>query len=422
MGIRAWQRDWRRRRQIEKVEFQSLAMWHAMPWLFYLSWGSVPLALSLSAGPAAQILGWALIAVGAAQSAHVNRSVRRSLDHYLQRGPLPRRDLAVGGALLVLSFGLVLGLEAVDGVTEGMIGFTTLYLVVPFGQSLAFTGTVRDFVVRMAVLDAVAVAGFAAVGVHDERLAGFAALIAFGALLTLLSARCGAWTLSVMWEADRAREVEARLAVAEERLRFGRDLHDVMGRNLAVIALKSELAVQLARRGRPEAVDQMVEVQRIAQESQREVREVVRGYREADLGTELLGARGVLEAAGISCRVTGSAAGLPAPVQSALGWVVREAATNVLRHGDASRCDITLTVTDERTTLTVENDGAPDAAPSAGGSGLAGLRERLAEVDGTLDHAAGRGRFRLTATVPSPRPATESGPAAAASPRSEVLL
>jgi len=71
----------------------------------------------------------------------------------------------------------------------------------------------------------------------------------------------------------------------------------------------------------------MIEVQRIAQESQREVRDVVRGYREADLGVELAGAQGVLSAAGIACEVTGESVGLPAEVQSALGWVVREATT-----------------------------------------------------------------------------------------------
>jgi two-component system sensor histidine kinase DesK len=85
----------------------------------------------------------------------------------------------------------------------------------------------------------------------------------------------------VLWETERARDVKARLAVAEERLRFGRDLHDLMGRNLAVIGLKAEPAVQLGRRGRPEAVEQMIEVHRLAQESQRKVRAVVRGYREA---------------------------------------------------------------------------------------------------------------------------------------------
>ncbi|MFB7503279.1 sensor histidine kinase, partial [Streptomyces broussonetiae] len=95
------------------------------------------------------------------------------------------------------------------------------------------------------------------------------------------------WLLDSVYELDEARETRARLAVAEERLRFGRDLHDVLGRNLSVISLKSELAVQLARRGRPEAEEQMIEVQRVAHESQREVRAVVRGYREADLGAEL---------------------------------------------------------------------------------------------------------------------------------------
>ncbi|GGY11615.1 sensor histidine kinase [Streptomyces anandii] len=219
------------------------------------------------------------------------------------------------------------------------------------------------------------------------------------------------WLLNAVYELDAARETRARLAVAEERLRFGRDLHDVMGRDLAVIALKAELAVQLGRRGRPEAVEQMIEVQRLAHESQREVRAVVRGYREADLRAELAGAQGVLAAAGIDCSVTGSAPGLPAPVQSALGWVVREATTNVLRHGDARRCAVSLRVTDDLAELCVENDGVPD--PPAGdrpGSGLAGLRERLQELDGTLRAGpAGPGRFRLTAGIPLPPPGPRPG-------------
>ncbi|MGC0330988.1 two-component system sensor histidine kinase DesK [Streptomyces sp. SAI-170] len=208
------------------------------------------------------------------------------------------------------------------------------------------------------------------------------------------------WLLNAVYELDAARETRARLAVAEERLRFGRDLHDVMGRNLAVIALKSELAVQLARRERPEAVEQMIEVQRIAQESQREVRDVVRGYREADLGAELAGARGVLTAAGITCEMAEEPCALPAEVQSALGWVVREATTNVLRHGDAGRCAVGLRMAEGRVVLTVENDGAGTASQGAG-SGLAGLRERLAAVDGTLEAGhVGEGVFRVVAEVP----------------------
>jgi two-component system sensor histidine kinase DesK len=149
------------------------------------------------------------------------------------------------------------------------------------------------------------------------------------------------------------------------------------------------------------------------------VREVVRGYRDADLANELAGSQGVLTAAGIDCAITGTAAELPAQVQSALGWVVREATTNVLRHGNARKCALSLRVTRELVTLTVENDGVPrEAGPGPGpdggsgprrGSGLVGLRERLDEVDGVLRAGASGGVFRLTAEVPlRPSPDTRA--------------
>jgi two-component system, NarL family, sensor histidine kinase DesK len=241
----------------------------------------------------------------------------------------------------------------------------------------------------------------------ESLVTGVVVLVAAGFLA--FTSVFSVWLLNAVYELDAARETRARLAVAEERLRFGRDLHDVMGRNLAVIALKSELAVQLARRGRDEAVHQMTEVQRIAQETQRDLRDVVRGYREADLGIELAGARGVLTAAGIDCEVIGEPGVLPAEVQSALGWVVREATTNVLRHGDAKRCTVAVSRQEERVVLTVENDGALKSS-SAGGSGLAGLRERLAAVAGTLEAGpVHEGVFRLVAEVPLVAPGVAPG-------------
>jgi two-component system sensor histidine kinase DesK len=111
---------------------------------------------------------------------------------------------------------------------------------------------------------------------------------------------------------------------------------------------------------------------------------VVRGYRRADLATEIAGAQGVLEAAGIRCEVSVADLDLPPEVQSALAWVVREATTNVLRHGNARWCAVTAGANDEGVTLVVENDGAEGVTGTTGGSGLAGLRERLAAVEGTL--------------------------------------
>ncbi|MDR3035151.1 MAG: histidine kinase [Kitasatospora sp.] len=421
-GIRRWQRQhWRERSKAERVELQSIIMWRATLWGFLLTWLALPMAGGLRHQPLPLVLGGLLLVVGGLQCVAAHRLVRPALDHYLHRGPLPARALGRTVALLVPALVLPLVLAAIDGLTLGTPQLTLGAALMPFGLVYGMVAPIPVFLRRSAALTVVlmAAAWLALRTLGDFLMTG--AVAAFVVGMSLLAARCGAWTLSVLWESERAREVEARLAVAEERLRFGRDLHDVLGRNLAVIALKAELAVQLGRRGRPEAVEQMIEVQRLAQESQREVRAVVRGYREADLGAELAGAQGVLAAAGIDCTLTGSAAGLPAPVQSALGWVVREAATNVLRHGDARQCTVSLSVTGGRAELCVENDGAPESPTGdRPGSGLAGLRERLSELDGTLwAGPAGPGRFRLTAEVPLPasdappratRPASEPAP------------
>ncbi|MEV6190817.1 histidine kinase [Streptomyces sp. NPDC051920] len=369
---------------------------------------------------------WAVFLLVCGHSVFCAVTASRALDWTRGTREQPRRTLlalavstcvtGVAGAVLSGSPWHPANEDAVLVTSSLLVGVTA------FGAGTVALGTRDRRHMTYVVLGAAAGTGALSLPLG---FAGPAALIT--AVLVLLTsgfltftAAFSVWLLNAVYELDAARETRARLAVAEERLRFGRDLHDVMGRNLAVIALKSELAVQLARRGRSEAVDQMTEVQRIARESQREVREVVRGYRDADLATELAGSQGVLTAAGIDCSVTGTAAGLPAQVQSALGWVVREATTNVLRHGNARTCALSLRVTRERVTLTVENDGVPvraepgpgpEGGPGPGrGSGLVGLRERLEEVDGVLRAAASGGVFRLTADVPL-HPSPDSRPA-----------
>ncbi|MFT3888838.1 MAG: histidine kinase [Arachnia sp.] len=224
-------------------------------------------------------------------------------------------------------------------------------------------------------------------------IAGF--LVSFGSMFVQVIATTRAL--------ERARTDEARLAVTEERVRFSRDLHDVFGRTLSAVALRSELAAAQAERGRPEAAATMREVQAIATDALAEVREVVRGYREADLANEVGGAKSLLEAAGIAVTTVheGSAV-LPAPVARAFAWTVREAATNVLRHADATATRITVTSRDDLAALEIVND-RPHPAADRPGSGLAGLAERLAEVGGTLAWDRDADSFRLTATVSAAR-------------------
>nr|WP_237419313.1 sensor histidine kinase [Kitasatospora sp. SID7827] len=345
-------------------------------------------------------------ALGSAAAALNAVLVRTGLAGYLGRRPRPYSWVVAAGAVSVAVSvaALLLGPRPRDA--DGSLPVTVAVLTMTFW--IATTAVA----LRTAETAVAAVAGLLLLalpllltGVSPGSVAGMAVGCLIGAALAAVTARGSIWTARVVWELDAARETQARLAVAEERLRFSRDLHDVLGRNLATIALKSELAVRLARRGRPEAVDQMTEVQRIAQESQREVREVVRGYRTVELHTELAGAASVLRAANVDCRTELSGAdGLPAEAQSVLGWVVREAATNVLRHSEAANCRFRLRVSGGTALLEVENDGVPAVPPpraEGAGSGLRGLGERLAAHGGTLSTAGGApGRFRLTAELP----------------------
>ncbi|MGW0394874.1 sensor histidine kinase [Streptomyces sp. NPDC003042] len=392
---------WKNRSSAAKVELYTRWSFH-----FFVVIETFAVLAGLAQGSSWAVTAALVLPLGA-QIALCGVLSSRALDWVLGRRERPVR-LTVALMVVTVSTCLaVLALQSAGLVTRTNVSPTLVINTVGFA-----TGSVTLTLRKVRHMTAVAPAATAltagavlAAGLPALDALGYAVGVFFVSLLLTLACGFSAWLLKTVHELDDARELQARLAVAEERLRFGRDLHDVMGRNLAVIALKSELAVQLARRERPEAVDQMIEVQRIARESQREVRDVVRGYREADLTVELEGARGVLNAAGMNCRVEFEAAGraLPAEVQSALGWVVREATTNVLRHGDARSCLIRLTAHEPSgaVTLLVENDGAPESPTGPPGSGLAGLRERLAVVDGTLlAGPAEGGRFRLRAEIP----------------------
>ncbi|MER6395840.1 sensor histidine kinase [Kitasatospora sp. NPDC001603] len=359
------------------------------------------------------------VVVGLATTLLTLRALRASLDHYLNRPTDHLRRLLTLGVVTIAGSWAILLLGPADGGPDspGAPPFTVV--VVSLLLAAAFCPVSVGLPVRRACLTGVTAQLLVApaallAGLDGATTAGL--LVGNLIALTFIGSSCRsfAWLQSVVWELDAAREAQSRLAVAEERLRFSRDLHDVMGRNLTTIALKSELAAQLARRGRPEAADQMAEVQRIAQESQREVRDVVRGYRTADLHAEAIGARAVLRAADVACEIDlgEEPHELPLPVQSVLGWVIREATTNTLRHSEAAHCSIRLRREDGRVVLELENDGVPAVPiPSQGsGTGLHGLRERLAAHDGELTlPEAGPGRFRVLASVPL-RPPSATAP------------
>ncbi|HEX7103154.1 MAG TPA: sensor histidine kinase [Nitrolancea sp.] len=203
-----------------------------------------------------------------------------------------------------------------------------------------------------------------------------------------------------------AREEKARLAVAEERLRFARDLHDLLGHSLSLIALKSELAGRLVEVNPERAQAEIHDIEQVTREALREVREAVSGYRQPNLHAELTGAQAALDAAGIDCRIDNRVTTPDAPIEAALGWAVREAVTNVIRHSSASICHIDLRKSGESVRLTVRDDGTTTSEPprsGRAGTGIAGLAERVAALGGTV--TAGQpaeGGFRLVVDIPPP--------------------
>lgn len=202
-------------------------------------------------------------------------------------------------------------------------------------------------------------------------------------------------------ELHRTREELALSAVAQERLRFSRDLHDLLGHTLSLIVVKAEVVRRMVPRDPAAAVREAGEIQDVGRRALVEVREAVTGYREGGLATELEGARTALAAAGIEATVREAGMPLPPEADTLVGWAVREGVTNVVRHSQASRCEIDIRRTDGRAVVEVRDDGIGTESTATDGNGLRGLAERLSVAGGQVDAAARvGGGFRLTVTVP----------------------
>ncbi|MFD5452702.1 histidine kinase [Streptomyces sp. NPDC127100] len=190
-----------------------------------------------------------------------------------------------------------------------------------------------------------------------------------------------------------------RMAAADNRL-LAQDVHDVLGRTLAAINRKGELAVRLLATRPDRARAELETVLELARRSMTEVRALVDGYRPSDLATEIEGVRCDLEILGTRVEVRRTRAALPRAVQEVFGWVVREAGANVIRHSEAAHCSIEVWTRGRTARLRISNDGVRHPA-SASGSGLLGLAARLRAEGGTLTHGpVPHAAYRVEASVP----------------------
>ncbi|MBB4129728.1 sensor histidine kinase [Xanthomonas sp. 3075] len=201
-----------------------------------------------------------------------------------------------------------------------------------------------------------------------------------------------------------------RLAATAERERIGRDLHDLLGHTLSLVALKSDLAARLVERDPQAARSEIDAVAQISRDALAQVRRAVTGIRAAGLVAELASARVLLDMEGIVLEHELETLALPSEHETVLALVVREAATNVQRHAQAKRVRVSLRAQGEQAVLDIADDGRGGAIVP--GNGLDGMRTRLHALGGALEvEALPRGmRLRASVPLPQPTPATAQPP------------
>jgi two-component system sensor histidine kinase DesK len=347
-------------------------------------------------------------------------TVRSAFSPARASGPLPLRLL---GALAGLTLAMAIGYGG---------NFLLLFVLVSLcaGSVASSRRTLGQMLIPLS--------GSAGV-ISGLRHEGFwsTASLAYGVFLSGLVVSVIITLFQAVAQLKATRQELARSAVAQERLRFSRDLHDLLGHTLSVVVVKSEAARRLAPRDLDAALAQVADIEAVGRQALTEIREAVTGYREGSLSTELDRARSALTASDIAVVFQESGPPLPPQTEALLGWVVREGVTNVVRHSRATLTTIELRTGGGHARLTVTDNGVGPAAADAPtpeppgrpgtdqtgtrqtgtdqtgtrqtgtgrtartGTGLRGLSERLAAAGGSLDSGPAQGGgFRVVAVLP----------------------
>jgi signal transduction histidine kinase len=239
------------------------------------------------------------------------------------------------------------------------------------------------------------------------------------AMLVAIGSAAFAWTWGELWRTRRGRRADAaRRAIADERARIARELHDVVAHNVSLIVVQA-VAAEDVFDARPDvARDALHKIEASGRAALAELRRLLETVRpdstdagdeanEPQPGLDRLDALAAsVQAAGLAVvvRREGPKVALPAGVDLSAYRIVQEALTNTLRHAGATRAEVTVRYGASEVGVEVVDDGggAPAGAPEEGGGhGIVGMRERAALVGGTVEvGTAPGGGFRVRAELP----------------------
>lgn len=217
--------------------------------------------------------------------------------------------------------------------------------------------------------------------------------IYFGAAVLGFAGSAIGWQMQR--QMDRFHADQNDLSLARERLRFATDLHDIQGHTLLAIKMKAELARRSLDRDPERVLRELEDIEGLAAEAGVQTRRLAQGYRTLTLAGELANLDQLLGAAGIAVRIERH--GSPdSEHEELLATLVREAASNILRHADPEQVVLEIAPTSVR----IRNDGTlGGTADPDGGSGLIGLRRRFRTAGGEVAWGREDTVFVVLATI-----------------------
>lgn len=302
-------------------------------------------------------------------------------------GRLPRALYWAGMAVMAAGF-------AAGGINAAWVGAATVLASSPVLWARPGTRARRAVYITAAVIAAAVV--LVRLGAAEPLLPVMSLLLLPSLLFGMV---CQWWNYEVALELEHSRGLAAELAVAEERLRFAAELHDIQGSHLQAIVLKAQLARRLVTAGPEKAALEMEAVEDLARTALQDTRAVVGGYREVSLADEIASAARILRSAGVRTAVDTDVPKLDTERQRLLGLLVREGTTNLLRHAEATEASLRVATADGSASVMIGNDGAGKDHGDRG-NGLAMLDERFTAAGGTVEHLREGGRFILTGSLP----------------------
>lgn len=214
-------------------------------------------------------------------------------------------------------------------------------------------------------------------------------------------------------ELQAAREELAQRAVAEERMRIARELHDVVAHSLSLIAVQSGMGAHVIKEQPEEAERALAAIRETSAGALSEMRRLLGVLREEGVAASsepLAGSDRLDELVAqvsstglnVSVHRHGRERALPVAIDLTVYRIVQESLTNVVKHARATNARVTLTYADDRVAVEVVDDGrAPQTKDVGAGHGLAGMRERISLFGGTLEAGPmAEGGFRVRALLP----------------------